>query len=354
MMKAVVLHGNKQLTYEDWAKPEINNGKQVLVEVKVSGFCGSDLPRVFEERAHFYPIILGHEFSGLVVECGTEVSTLSVGDKISCIPLIPDMHDPNSLMGNYALGKNYSFVGSRIHGGWAEYVVLPEENAFHLPVSCGYKEGAFLEPLTVALHALNIMDYQGGKTVAVTGMGTIGLLTMQCARILGARKICVFDIDEQRLEAARDMGADFCVNTADPDHVEKALGYTNGKGFEVVLETAGVPFTEILALKLAGAKGSVMFIGTPHKNLLIEPEVFELINRKELHISGSWMSYSAPFPGWEWEFGSELLADNRLSLDPLIAGEFLLSEAPSTILNIGQNAQKPGKLLFSVNGGSGK
>ncbi len=344
-MKAAVLYGDNDIRFEEWEKPSAGPG-EVLVKVKESGLCGSDIPRTIHSGAHFYPIVLGHEFSGEIVEVGEGVTARSVGDRIACVPLIPDRNDPQSQKGNYSLSKGYKFIGSRVQGGWAEYVSMPWENAVILPDSVSYTEGAFFEPITVALHALNIMNFKGGKDVAMTGMGTIGLLTLQCVRAMGARKVTVFDIDNERLDVARKYGADLCLNTLDADFKEKAMAFTNGNGYEVCLETGGVPITEILCMELAAPKGTVMFIGTPHKPVTLQPSEFEYINRKELIVTGSWMNYSAPFPGWEWEMAVYLFSKNLVKTDKLIDRKIPLSRASEAIADLMKPGAVKGKILF--------
>ena len=162
------------------------------------------------------------------------------------------------------------------------------------------------------------MDFKPLSTVAITGMGTIGLLTLQCAKIMGAKEITVFDIDDSRLEVAKELGADHVINTMNDDVSGRVKEITKGKGFEMVLETAGVPVTEMLCLEIAGAKGSVMYIGTPHKSFTIEPKQFEYMNRKELMVRGSWMSYSAPFPGKEWTMAAHYLGTGQIKVEPLL------------------------------------
>jgi L-iditol 2-dehydrogenase len=344
-MKAAVLYGDNDIRHEEWEKPSAGPG-EVLVKVKESGLCGSDIPRTIHSGAHFYPIVLGHEFSGEIIELGEGVTTRNVGDRIACVPLIPDRNDPQSQKGNYSLSKGYKFIGSRIQGGWAEYVAMPWENAVILPESVSYTEGAFFEPITVALHALNIMNFEGGRDVAITGMGTIGLLTLQCVRAMGARKVTVFDIDNERLEVAKEYGADLCLNTLDADFKEKAMAFTNGDGYEVCLETGGVPITEILCMELAAPKGTVMFIGTPHKPVTLQPNEFEYINRKELIVTGSWMNYSAPFPGWEWEMAVYLFSKNLVKTDKLIDRKIPLSRASEAIADLMKPDAVKGKILF--------
>ncbi len=324
-MKAAVLYGQKDLRIEEIEKPQIGPD-EVLVAVKASGVCGSDIPRVLGTASHYYPNVFGHEFSGQVEAVGTSVSHVAVGDKVTVAPLKPCHKCEACLSGNHALCKNYSFIGSREFGAWAEYVKAPGVNVVKLPDTCGYVEGAFIEPITVALHGLYLMDFKPMSTVAITGMGTIGLLTLQCAKIMGAKEITVFDIDDSRLEVAKSLGADHVINTIKDQVSEKVSQITHGKGFEMVLETAGVPQTELLCLEIAGVKASVMYIGTPHKSFTIEPKQFENMNRKELTLRGSWMSYSAPYPGKEWLMAAHYLGTGQIKVEPLIDRKIPIDE----------------------------
>ena len=185
-MKAVVLYGQEDIGIEEVDRPKIGDD-EVLVRVRATGVCGSDMPRVLGTGAHYYPIILGHEFSGQVAEIGSKVSNVAVGDKVSGAPLMPCHKCIDCSKGHYSQCKNYSFIGSRTSGSWAEYVKMPAINAVKLPDELGFVEGAFLEPITVALHGLFVMDFKGGTDLAIVGMGTIGLLTLQCAKALGAK-----------------------------------------------------------------------------------------------------------------------------------------------------------------------
>ena len=126
-MKAAVLYGNEDIRYADWETPECRPGT-VKVRVRATGICGSDVPRVLHHGAHFYPIVLGHEFSGDAVEVGEGVEGISAGDTVSGAPLVPCMKCADCQLGNFSLCKHYSFIGSREQGGYGEYVVLPERN----------------------------------------------------------------------------------------------------------------------------------------------------------------------------------------------------------------------------------
>ena len=178
-----------------------------------------------------------------------------------------------------------------------------------------FEQGAFFEPATVALHGLERTGYQGGKTVAILGGGTIGLLTMQWAKIFGAKKIVVFDIAEERLELAKRLGADAGINTLKENFMADAKALTDGKGYDYVFETAGNTITMKMAYELAANKAEICFIGTPTKELSFTVKEWENMNRKEFKLTGSWMSYSAPFPGHEWDLVAHYFATGDLKLD---------------------------------------
>lgn len=314
MMKAGVVHGKEDIRYEDIEKPEVQPGT-VRIKVKYTGICGSDIPRVNGNAAHFLPIVLGHEFSGTVDAVGEGVTAVHPGDRVAGVPLVPCMKCEDCLSGNYSLCKNYSFIGSRQFGSFAEYVVVPEKNAVKFDDNVTFEQAALFEPATVGLHGLERVNYQGGKTVAILGGGTIGMMTMQWARIFGARKLVVFDILPDRLELALKLGASHGINTKDPDFMEQAMTITEGRGFDYVYETAGNGITMKMAFSLAANKAKLCFIGTPRKELTFSVGEWENLNRKEFDLTGSWMSYSAPFPGHEWTDVAHYMSTGEFRFD---------------------------------------
>ena len=314
-MKAAVVCANEDVQYLDYEEPKAGPGL-VKVKVKASGICGSDIPRVLHNGVHFYPIVLGHEFSGDVVEVGEGVTKVKVGDRVSGAPLLPCMKCDDCQKGNFSLCKHYSFIGSRQQGSNADYVVIPEQNAVVFDKSISYEQGAMFEPSTVALHGVMQNNYQGGECVAVLGGGTIGMFTMQWTKIFGSKKVVVFDISRERLELAKRLGADDVVDTTEEGFMKKAMDMTDGKGFAYVFETAGQVPTMQMAFELAANKAHVCFIGTPHVDLSFTPAMWESMNRKEFYLTGSWMSYSAPFPGKEWNLTAHYFATGQLKFDP--------------------------------------
>ena len=313
-MKAGVVHAREDIRYEEIEKPVPKAG-QVLIKVKYTGICGSDIPRVNGDACHFFPNVLGHEFSGVIEEIGEGVGSLKKGDRVAGVPLVPCLKCEDCQKGDYSLCKHYSFIGSREYGSFAQYVVVPEKNAVKFEAAVSFEQGAFFEPATVALHGLQRVDYKGGKTVAILGGGTIGLFVMQWAKIFGAREVVVFDIAPERLALAKRLGATAGINTLEDNYMEQAMAMTNSKGFDYVYETAGNTITMKMAFHLAANKAQVCFVGTPTKDLHFTVEEWENMNRKEFTLTGSWMSYSAPFPGKEWELTAHYFKTGELKFD---------------------------------------
>lgn len=313
-MKAGVVYAKNDIRYDEIETPQVQPGT-VLVKVKYTGICGSDVPRVNGDACHYFPNVLGHEFSGVVAEIGDGVSSVVPGDRVAGIPLVPCMECPDCQRGDYSLCKHYSFVGSRRFGSFAEYVLVPEKNVVKFSENVSFEMGAFFEPATVALHGLERLDYKGGKNVAILGGGTIGMMTMQWAKIFGAKQVVVFDILDERLELAARLGATGGINTLQKDFMDQAMALTGGRGFDYVYETAGNTITMKMAFELAANKAGVCFIGTPTKELTFTVNEWENINRKEFTLTGSWMSYSAPFPGHEWEMVAHYFGTGELKFD---------------------------------------
>jgi len=318
----------------------------ILLKVAYCGVCGSDVPRTLKDGAHYYPIILGHEFSGVIEEVGDGLSREVKGRKAVCAPLIPDFSDPQCARGNYSLGKGYDFIGSNRQGGFAEYVAMPARNAIIVDDSLDMLSASFLEPLTVALHAINIMSYRPGRKAAVIGVGGIGLLMLQCLKQLGTQSISAFDVDDHKLELAKNMGATFCLNSRDEDIFKKAFEQAAPSGYDFVFESAGAPAAEILALNLAAPRGNVIYVGTPHSALTLQPAEFELILRKELTLKGSWLNYSAPFPGWEWQYGIEMLTKQQVDIEPLVGRTLPLSQANRLPALLSETGSQKGKIVL--------
>lgn len=224
---------------------------------------------------------------------------------------------------------------------------MPAQNAIQYDPSIPYEQAAMFEPSTVALHGLLCNGYQGGGYVAILGCGTIGIFTLQWAKIFGSKKIVAFDIDEGRLALAKRMGADEAINTGEEGYMERAKALTGGHGFDYVFEAAGNPVTMHMAFEAAANKARVCFIGTPHKDMSFTPAQWELMNRKEFLLTGSWMSYSAPFPGKEWTLTAHYFATGQLKFDPaFIYKTYPMSQAAEAFAEFYHPEQVHGKIML--------
>jgi L-iditol 2-dehydrogenase len=345
-MRAGIITEKGKIACGEWETPQVSAGK-VLIEVKACGICGSDVPRVLGDEARYYPIVIGHEFSGIVKEAGPGVTALRPGDRVAGAPLIPCMKCDDCMSGHYALCKHYSFIGSREQGAFAQYVCIPEKNAIRFSDTVSFEQGAFFEPSTVALHGILNSNYRGGDLTAILGGGTIGLFTALWAKLFGAQSVYVFDIDEERLALAKKFGVDQTINTGDGHFREAVMDYTHNRGFDSVFETAGAGATQLLAYEVAANKAQVTFIGTPHSPLTFTQRIWENLNRKELRVTGTWMSYSAPFPGREWTLTAEYFSSGRLYFDKtLIHKTFALEHIDQAFELFRDPRQVKGKILI--------
>lgn len=321
-MKALVLEDKQLLVVRDIEKPEITEG-QVLVKVAYCGVCGSDLARFFEGKVHNYPIVLGHEFSGEVEKIGGKVTAVKPGDRVAVAPLVPCDHCEFCMQGKPALCTQYSFLGSRENGAMAEFVAVDERNVLVIPDEVSNKEAALIEPLSVALHGIERISFQPGARAVVFGAGTIGIMTLLALKARGAGSITVIDINDDKLQTARDLGAAHTINSRE---VNVAEYYTNHPRPEVVIETAGVSQTQVQSIEIVEKLGKVVFVGTSTRDVTFPSKVFERILRGEIEITGSWMSYSSPFPGFEWRAGLQYIKDGIIDLKPLLNEVYRLED----------------------------
>ncbi len=321
-MKALVITAKNKMELQDIPVPEIEND-QVLIHVAYAGICGSDLPRYYEGKVHHFPQIPGHEFSGTVTKLGRAVTGLSIGDRVSVAPLIPCGKCAECQAGLPSMCTNYTFIGSSVPGALAEYVAVPAQNCLVLPDNISLTEAATIEPLTVAIHGIERVHFKAGANVLVLGVGSVGLLTVMALKARGAGKITVVDIKDASLKVAQECGADVVINSA---KVNLDQYLSKRKLFDAVFETAGNPITQVQALKYAAKHAQVVFIGKTTKPTTFQYQEFEQILRKELEITGSWLSFSAPFPGYEWQAAIAYLSSGRISTQKLITGVYSLTD----------------------------
>lgn len=397
-MKAAVVQRPEVVETCEVELPTLAPG-EVLVRVAYCGVCGSDVPRVWMGSAHSYPIVLGHEFSGTVVQVGEGADAGLMGRRVAGVPLVPCHDCPDCVAGDYSLCKHYSFIGSRRPGAFAEYVAVPAANVYPLPDDVSFLNGAFFEPATVALHALRLAgllrwgssdaagaerthpsegsqgEFVGqrfisavgnsssemcgspntpawfaayaGKTAAVVGSGTIGIFLAQAQQAAGAH-VVLLGRREAPLAVAREAGVVQTALTSGDDWIAQVKEAYAPAGFAYVFDATGNAAAMPHSLELAANHGRVCMVGTPKTDMVFTPRLWEEINRKELFLTGSWMSYSAPWPGEEWSLAAQLFATGDMQVtEAMIDAIYPLSEASEAFARFVPNSPKKpsGKIL---------
>ncbi len=243
-MKAAQLVAARRMEIAEVPPPQEVGPHDILLRVKATGICGSDLHQYRGEAAgnasYAYPIILGHEFAGQVEAVGSQVTNVRVGDRVAVDPAIPCGHCEFCLEGNPNICPSVRFSGlAGFDGCLQEMLVRPAHSAFKLPDDMTYAQGAILEPLGVALHAINLGGLRLGDKVAVIGCGPIGLLIAQLARLSGAQDVFGSDVLDHRLRMAEKQGVSLAINAQRQNPVRTILDATHGRGVDVGFEVAG-------------------------------------------------------------------------------------------------------------------
>jgi L-idonate 5-dehydrogenase len=315
------IHAKEDLRIEAAEDPQIGPG-QVLIRLGAGGICGSDLHYYFEGRNGSFvirePLIPGHEASGVVAKVGPGVTRVKPGDKIAVSPSHACGHCDYCREGREHLCRNMRFLGSaslypHVQGMFCEYFVMGERQCYPVAGDISLGELAFAEPLAVALHAVNRGPVLVGKSVLITGAGTIGCLTVIAARLAGARQITVSDVIDRPLATATEVGADRTIR-ADRD-----AGALVAPQFDVAYEVSG-SFAALKACVAAVKRGgTVVQVGTlPHEPL---PFVVNEIMSKELDLKGAFRW------GIEFDWAVDYLSSRRVDVRPLLSGQFPLQDA---------------------------
>jgi L-iditol 2-dehydrogenase len=324
MMKGLfkTASGSGNMEIRETAIPRPGRG-EVLVEVKSAGICGSDL-HIYHWSIAFKmkpPMIVGHEFSGVIVEAGEAVEGWERGARVTA--------EPSAIVcgscrycrtGAYNLCPERRVMGYWVNGVFAEYVVVGAHRLHRLPDSISFEEGALTEPLACCVHGVHeLTGIEAGDLVAVTGPGAIGLLCAQLARAEGAQVMVIgTSADQDRLKKARELGADYCVNLDEESPLEAVLGLTEGEGADVVLECSGAGAAAALGLELARKQGKYTQVGLFGKPITLD---FERIAYKELVVTGT---LSQRWTAWKRTI--RLMAQGKINLKAVISDTFPLSQ----------------------------
>lgn len=293
-MKAARFHAAKDIRVEEVSIPEMKDDS-VKIEIEWCGLCGSDMheyiagPMVINEPT----VTMGHEFSGTVTEIGEHVTSIKVGDRVVVEPFVACWKCEACRTGNYNVCENLQCFGLAGHqGGFAEFVVAPEDRVFKLPDTMSFEQGALVEPTAVVTHAVRNSQFRIGDTVAVFGAGPIGLLLVQTVKAAGASKIIVVEVSDTRRETALKLGATDIINPIEENPVQKIMSLTGNKGVDVAFEAAGVQPTFEAGLNSTKTKGELMIVSLWEKPVSYNPTVAVMQEKK---ISTS-LGYRFIFP----------------------------------------------------------
>ena len=342
-MKAQILYGIGNIKYAEVEEPTPKED-EALVQVSACGICGSDIPRIYKTGAHNMPLVPGHEMTGSVKECASRPEL--VGRRVGIFPLIPCKECPQCKTGHYEMCENYNYLGSRCDGGFAELVNVPVWNLIPLPDDISDDEAAMLEPMSVAVHAIReigliskITAQDGSKqwtagavgadegeaqpTIAVCGLGTIGLFVAMFLKDAGYRNVfCIGNKDIQKKKLL-EMGYaedDLCdVRYGEPVTFIKEK---TGGGVDYYFECIGRPESYEQAIKCAAPLGKVMLVGNPAADMDLKREVYWKILRNQLTLKGTWNS---SYPD-DWTYVVERLTSWSMNPSSLITHRFSLED----------------------------
>lgn len=316
-MKATVLHGINDLRVEEIPVPVPASG-EVLVNVKACGICGSDVGRALKTGAYHYPIVIGHEFAGIVTDAKEEKDRCWIGKRVGIFPLKPCFSCKSCKEQKYEMCESYDYLGSRCDGGFEEYVAVPEWNLIGLPDNVSYEEAAMLEPLSVAIHALRDFDRLDGKTLAIIGPGPIGNIVSKVARAKGASAIIMIGRTAEKLAFASRYGSDHIIDSGSEDVEKEIDNLTDSNRADVVIEGTGASQSVALAIRIARRGGDVILLGNPSEDVSLDKTTYWQILRKQIKLIGTWNS-SFKSSKDDWQEAVSLIASGKIDLKPLIS-----------------------------------
>ncbi len=333
-MKAAVFEGNQSIRYtQDYPKPVPKAG-EVLIRVKACGICGTDV--------HIYsgakgatecnpPVILGHEFAGVVESVGEGVTRVHPGDHVTVNPNIDCGACTQCRRGNPHFCDSMTATGVNHDGGFAEYCVVLEKQAFLLPEEVPFEYAAMCEPISCCLHGIDLCEIKTGDTVMIVGGGTIGMIMLQLARMAGAARTVLLEVNEDRFALARSLGADLVLNPLKGDLSEQLAkhGFTD---IRVAIECVGRPETIQNAIDCVGKAATVMIFGLTKPDCIIPYKPFAMF-QKELTLKTSFVN-----PNTQGR-AVDIVTSGRLQLKPLIGERIPLEQAGAAIAGGARNGK---------------
>ena len=314
----------KKLEIQDSPIPHFSKN-EVLIRVKACGICGSDVHGYDGSSGRrIPPLIMGHEAAGLIEECGSEVSGFSKGDRVTFDSTVYCGKCSYCKKGQVNLCDSRMVLGVscedyRRHGAFAEFVAVPSHIIYKLPDTFPFEHAAMIEAVSVAVHAVGRISFDSGDKSLVVGAGMIGLLLIQAIRSAGCREIIAVDMDNDRLNLAKKLGATQVINSQEVDALSFILNETGGQGVDKSFEVVGATPTVQLSIHAVRKGGSVVMVG----NLAPEVELpLQSVVTREISLFGTCASAG------EYPKCIELMADGSIQVDPLISAKAALEEGP--------------------------
>ena len=308
-MRAAVYQDIRIITVKEVPEPELGP-YDVMVRPKFCGICGTDLG-AYQHGTYGMKVILGHEFSGEIVELGEQVSEWKVGDRVVPNSVIPCNRCSFCRQGRHNLCNNLQMPGITINGGFADLVALPRTAIYKIPETVNYDVAALVEPLTTVLHGFKrLRSTVLGTNILVLGTGAIGLFSTQIARLNGANLVGATEINKTRRELARSLGADFVINPAKENVSLQIEQFTDGKGIDTVIECTGADEAISESFSIVNKGGNILVLGLCE--VPVEAD-FLMGVLNELKILFAYCGYP------EFEAALQLIAAKRVQVKPMIS-----------------------------------
>ncbi|MHA2224075.1 MAG: alcohol dehydrogenase catalytic domain-containing protein [Candidatus Hodarchaeales archaeon] len=351
IMKAAVIHQPRSISFMNQEIPQL--GKfEILVKVAYCGICGTDI-HIYEGKVPQakYPIIAGHEFSGVIVDKGLKVDTVNIGDKVAINPNLSCkdfIHELGNLC--YYCEKyrphfciNWQALGVTHNGGFAEYVKCPCTSVVKISPNVSLKEATFMEPIACCLHGLNKVHISDNDTILIIGAGPIGLLMTSLIKSISNPHIIVSEIKESRRKLALQVGADLVIDPSSSSLADIVSKETHNYGVDISIEAVGGLETSIEAIKLLNKGGRALLFGVSKPTEKMSLNLFDLYNR-ELSLFGS---FTNPHENVQ---AMELLERKIIKPKILISHFFSLEKLKKALLLIKNNVEGVNKTLIEFKG----
>lgn len=317
MLQAKLVDSEK-IKLENVPIPDLEK-EEVLIKIKTCGICGSDI-HTYKGKHPFVhpPIVMGHEFSGIISRLGSKVSNLKKGDRVTVEPNIVCGNCYNCLNGRYNICYNLKVIGCVGHNGaFAEYIAVPEDKVFKLPDEVSFEDAALVEPTAVAIHAVRKSEQKIGDKILILGAGTIGLLVLQVAKLAGV-EVVITDLRDYRLKKAKEFGADKVLNPINEDIFSYIKNNYGSDGIDLIYDCVAIEETCSQSIQIARKGTKIIIVGVPEGSMNVN---LAYVQDRELELIGTLMYTKKDF-----YTALEFIRRQKIQVSPLVTHKFKLRE----------------------------